>query len=169
MYRGQQIADGNVEERSRRYPQSKSYNIGIFEVTHHIHGNQCANGCRQRENEHGSQNFLSGVLAALYQNTTKRQRRRKLVNRHRQQNHHADVQHITRANGHAIKNAVESGLGIGCLSEIVLKKNFANGDLVPLELPKRNMRRTFYFALPRNSFHLESVEAWMRICKTTDG
>lgn len=68
----------------------------------------------------------------------------------------------------AIKNAVESGLGIGCLSEIVLQKNFANGDLVPLTLPRRNMRRTFYFALPRNRFRLESVEFWMRTCRALD-
>jgi DNA-binding transcriptional LysR family regulator len=69
----------------------------------------------------------------------------------------------------AIKNAVESGLGIGCLSEIVLQKNFANGDLVPLTLPRRNMRRTFYFALPRKRFYLESVESWMRTCREMDG
>lgn len=68
----------------------------------------------------------------------------------------------------AIKNAVESGLGIGCLSRIVLQKNFANGDLVPLTLPRRNMRRTFYFALPRTRFHLESVASWMRICRELD-
>tara|TARA_R110002124_G_scaffold57084_7_gene160346 strand:+ start:447 stop:1331 length:885 start_codon:yes stop_codon:yes gene_type:complete len=68
----------------------------------------------------------------------------------------------------AIKNAVESGLGIGCLSEIVLHKNFANGDLVPLALPRRNMRRTFYFALPRDRFRLESVEFWMRTCREMD-
>lgn len=68
----------------------------------------------------------------------------------------------------AIKNAVESGLGIGCLSRIVLQKNFANGDLVPLTLPRRNMRRTFYFALPLNRFRLESVESWMRICRAMD-
>jgi DNA-binding transcriptional LysR family regulator len=69
----------------------------------------------------------------------------------------------------AIKNAVESGLGIGCLSEIVLQKNFANGDLVPLTLPRRNMRRTFYFALPRDRYRLESVEFWMRTCREMDG
>jgi DNA-binding transcriptional LysR family regulator len=69
----------------------------------------------------------------------------------------------------AIKNAVESGLGIGCLSRIVLQKNFANGDLVPLTLPRRNMRRTFYFALPRDRFRLESVEFWMRTCREMDG
>jgi DNA-binding transcriptional LysR family regulator len=68
----------------------------------------------------------------------------------------------------AIKNAVESGLGIGCLSQIVLQKNFANGDLVPLTLPRRNMRRTFYFALPRKRYRLESVESWMRTCREMD-
>ena len=69
----------------------------------------------------------------------------------------------------AIKNAVESGLGIGCLSQIVLQRNFANGDLVPLSLPKRDMRRTFYFALPKKRFHAEAVEAWMHTCRTMDG
>jgi DNA-binding transcriptional LysR family regulator len=68
----------------------------------------------------------------------------------------------------AIKNAVESGLGIGCLSQIVLQKNFTNGDLVPLELPRRDMRRTFYFALPKKRFKLESVESWMTTCRTMD-
>ena len=68
----------------------------------------------------------------------------------------------------AIKNAVESGLGIGCLSQIVLKKNFANGDLVPLTLPRRNMRRTFYFALAKKRFRLESVKSWMENCRSMD-
>ncbi len=68
----------------------------------------------------------------------------------------------------AIKNAVESGLGIGCLSRIVLQKNFANGDLVPLTLPRRDMRRTFYFALPRGRYPIEAVEAWMAICREMD-
>ena len=68
----------------------------------------------------------------------------------------------------AIKNAVESGLGIGCLSRIVLQKNLANGDLVPLTLPRRDMRRTFYFALPRKRYHVEAVDAWMANCRTMD-
>lgn len=68
----------------------------------------------------------------------------------------------------AIKNAVESGLGIGCLSRIVLQRNLDNGDLVPLELPRRNMRRTFYFALPRKRFPLESVQFWMDTCREVD-
>ena len=68
----------------------------------------------------------------------------------------------------AIKNAVESGLGIGCLSEIVLRKNFVHGDLVALRLPKRDMRRTFYFAMPRGRVHRESVRAWMQTCIAMD-
>jgi len=68
----------------------------------------------------------------------------------------------------AIKNAVESGLGIGCLSRIVLERNFANGDLVPLALPRRNMKRTFYFALPRERYPLESVQFWMNNCRAMD-
>jgi DNA-binding transcriptional LysR family regulator len=68
----------------------------------------------------------------------------------------------------AIKNAVESGLGVGCLSQIVLQKNFDNGDLVPLTLPRRNMRRTFYFALPRNQLRLDSVKSWIHTCTEMD-
>lgn len=68
----------------------------------------------------------------------------------------------------AIKNAVESGLGIGCLSRIVLQKNFANGDLVPLALPSRDMRRTFYFALPKERFERESIASWMENCRSMD-
>ncbi|MFK8020033.1 MAG: LysR family transcriptional regulator [Pseudomonadales bacterium] len=67
----------------------------------------------------------------------------------------------------AIKNAVESGLGIGCLSEIVLRKNFAHGDLVPLKLPRRNLSRTFYFTLPKKRIHLDSVDGWMNVCRNS--
>lgn len=68
----------------------------------------------------------------------------------------------------AIKNAVESGLGVGCLSRIVLERNFAHGDLVPLKLPRRDMKRTFYFALPRKRFQLESIQYWMNTCRSVD-
>ncbi|MBT8149893.1 MAG: LysR family transcriptional regulator [Gammaproteobacteria bacterium] len=65
----------------------------------------------------------------------------------------------------AIKNAVEAGLGIGCLSRIVLRKNFAIGDLVPLSMPRRALQRNFYFVLPRERYPNSSVDAWMRICR----
>lgn len=77
--------------------------------------------------------------------------------------------HLEFKHNEAIKNAVESGLGIGCLSRIVLGKNFRNGDLVPLKLPRRgSMRRTFYFALPRNRATRPAVKAWMGVCTDMD-
>jgi DNA-binding transcriptional LysR family regulator len=76
--------------------------------------------------------------------------------------------HLEFKHNEAIKNAVEAGLGIGCLSQIVLQRNFAIGDLVPLNLPRRNMQRTFYLALPRRREHKESVKSWMQNCRDTD-
>lgn len=64
----------------------------------------------------------------------------------------------------AIKKAVEAGLGIGCLSEIVLQNNFKTGDLVPLHLPKRDMKRTFYFVLPKKRHKTAAVDWWMAGC-----
>lgn len=73
--------------------------------------------------------------------------------------------HMEFKHNEAIKNAVESGLGIGCLSRIVLQKNFDNGDLVPLKLPRTDMRRTFYFALPKSRAKSAATEAWMQSCQ----
>ncbi len=64
----------------------------------------------------------------------------------------------------AIKSAVESGLGIGCLSRVVLEKDFASGALVPLSLPRRDMRRRFYFALPRKRHDKAAVDSWIALC-----
>ena len=64
----------------------------------------------------------------------------------------------------AIKKAVKAGLGIGCLSEIVLQNNFKSGELVPLRLPKRDMKRTFYFVLPKNRHKTAAVDWWMAGC-----
>jgi DNA-binding transcriptional LysR family regulator len=64
----------------------------------------------------------------------------------------------------AIKKAVEAGLGIGCLSEIVLRNNFKTGELVPLRLPRRDMKRTFYFALPKNRSSTTAINWWIEEC-----
>lgn len=67
----------------------------------------------------------------------------------------------------AIKSAVESGLGIGCLSRVVLEKDFASGALVPLQLPRRDMRRRFYFALPRKRHSKAAVDTWIQLCSAS--
>ncbi|GAA4082750.1 LysR family transcriptional regulator [Zhongshania borealis] len=64
----------------------------------------------------------------------------------------------------AIKSAVESGLGIGCLSKVVLQNDFRNGDLVPLKLANRDMTRMFYFALPKHRHNKAAVEFWIALC-----
>lgn len=64
-----------------------------------------------------------------------------------------------------IKKAVESGLGIGCLSEKVLQSNFRDGSLVPLQVPKKfRMQRTFYFALMKSHFRKAPVDYWLSLC-----
>lgn len=73
------------------------------------------------------------------------------------------------AHNEAIKKAVEAGLGIGCLSEIVLRDNIANGSVVPLQLPRRKLRRTFYFVLRRGGFKKIAIDWWMTQCNTNIG
>ena len=65
----------------------------------------------------------------------------------------------------AIKSAVESGLGIGCLSQVVLHNDIRNGNLVPLKLSKRDMKRRFYFALPRIRHSKPAVDYWIELCR----
>ncbi len=64
----------------------------------------------------------------------------------------------------AIQDAVQSGLGIGCLSQIVLEKKIAGGELVPLALPTRKIRRTFCLALQKERVQRPNVAHWISIC-----
>ncbi|HDZ57170.1 MAG TPA: LysR family transcriptional regulator [Pseudomonas xinjiangensis] len=68
----------------------------------------------------------------------------------------------------AIKRAVEAGLGIGCLSAITLVEAFKRGSLVPLSVPQRDFRRSFYFALQRNKFRSAGIERWLEMCKDSN-
>lgn len=66
----------------------------------------------------------------------------------------------------AIKRAVEAGLGVGCLSQIVLQNNFREGSLVPLRLNNRfQLRRTFYFALAAGRYHKKAADNWLEVCR----
>ena len=44
-----------------------------------------------------------------------------------------------------IKRAVESGLGIGCISRLALRDAFKRGSLVAIETPELNLTRQFTF------------------------
>ncbi len=58
----------------------------------------------------------------------------------------------------AIKRAVESGLGIGCVSRLALRDAFRRGSLVPIATPELDLGRQFHFIWHRQKF----VTAGMR-------
>lgn len=65
----------------------------------------------------------------------------------------------------AIKNAVKAGLGVGCLSEVALADEIAQGTLVPLTAKGRSMPRHFYFVTHKNASASQAVKQWMSLCR----
>lgn len=65
----------------------------------------------------------------------------------------------------AIKRAVETGMGLGCLSKITLIDAFKRGILVPLPVPHRNFHRQFYFILHKDKYRSTGIESWLECCK----
>ena len=65
----------------------------------------------------------------------------------------------------AIKRTVEAGLGIGCLSEIILSDDFQRGSLVPLKTPARNFHRYFYIIVHRQKYRSAGLKRWLEICR----
>ncbi len=69
----------------------------------------------------------------------------------------------------AIKRAVESNLGIACLSRISLVDAFRRGSLVPLEVPHRDFRRMFYAVLHKHKYRSAGILKWLELCRTETG
>jgi DNA-binding transcriptional LysR family regulator len=67
----------------------------------------------------------------------------------------------------AIKRAVESGMGVGCLSVIALREAFKHKTLVPLSVPQRDFRRKFYFILHRHKYLSAGIQRWLALCTET--
>jgi DNA-binding transcriptional LysR family regulator len=64
-----------------------------------------------------------------------------------------------------IKRAVESGLGIGCVSRLALKDAFRRGSLVEVKLRGIDLRRRFYFLLHRQKYHTPGIDAFLGLCR----
>jgi DNA-binding transcriptional LysR family regulator len=64
----------------------------------------------------------------------------------------------------AIKRAVESKLGIGCLSKVALNDAFEKGRLLPLKTPTRNFKRQFYFIIHRQKYRSVILKRWLELC-----
>lgn len=65
----------------------------------------------------------------------------------------------------AIKRSVEVGLGIGCVSRLVLREAFRRGSLVPVETPELDLRRQFHFLWHRDKYHSVAMRAFLDQCR----
>jgi DNA-binding transcriptional LysR family regulator len=69
----------------------------------------------------------------------------------------------------AILGAVRAGLGMGCVSRLLLEEAFARRTLRPCRVPHRDFRRKFYFLLHRQKHRSAGVERWLQLCRSTNG
>lgn len=65
----------------------------------------------------------------------------------------------------AIKRAVESGLGLGCISRLALRDAFRRGSLVPIETPELDLRRRFQFVWRRGKYHTAAMRTFLDDCR----
>lgn len=65
----------------------------------------------------------------------------------------------------AVKRAVESGLGLGCLSRLSLRDAFRRGSLVALETPELDLKRHFCFAWHRGKYHSAAIRRFLDDCR----
>lgn len=65
----------------------------------------------------------------------------------------------------AIVQAVRLGLGLGCLSRLLLEDAFARGELVPLKARGRDFRRLFYLIVHRQKYRSAAIRHWLQLCQ----
>lgn len=82
------------------------------------------------------------------------------------QNYHAKLNiRLELEHTEAIKSAVESGLGIGCVSRLALKDAFKRGILVPLNTPDIQLNRYFYFLWHKQKYQTSGIRHFLSLCK----
>ena len=76
---------------------------------------------------------------------------------------------LTLEHTEAIKRAVESGLGVGCLSRLALREAFRRGSLVELPTPGLDLSRRFLFAWHRQRTPSAAMRTFMALCREMAG
>jgi len=66
----------------------------------------------------------------------------------------------------AIKRAVESGLGIGCISRLALQEAFRRGSLVRLKTPFLQMDRQFLILVHKRKYRTAACSKFIELCRT---
>jgi DNA-binding transcriptional LysR family regulator len=64
----------------------------------------------------------------------------------------------------AIKRAVESGMGLGCLSRITLDDALRRQSLIELKIPQRSLNRQFYIITHKEKYLSEGIKNWLDLC-----
>ncbi len=85
---------------------------------------------------------------------------RAFQNQHAKLNIRLELEHTE-----AIKRAVESGLGIGCISHLALKDAFRRGSLVPLNTPDIKLSRYFYFLWHKQKYQTAGMKHFLNLCR----
>ena len=65
----------------------------------------------------------------------------------------------------AIKRAVESGLGIGCISRLALREAFRRGSLTPIKVPELDLQRRFHFVWHTRKHQTRGLRAFVERCR----
>jgi DNA-binding transcriptional LysR family regulator len=69
----------------------------------------------------------------------------------------------------AIKRAVESGLGVGCLSRLSVREALRRGSLVEIKTPELALRRSFQFVRQRQRHISTATRMFMDECRRLTG
>ena len=70
----------------------------------------------------------------------------------------------------AIKRAVESNVGIGCISRLALRDELKAGSLIALDVKNIKLDRYFYFLRSKNKYQTNGVKHFLQMCTDmTDG
>ncbi|WP_110685716.1 LysR family transcriptional regulator [Salinicola aestuarinus] len=64
-----------------------------------------------------------------------------------------------------IKRAVESGLGIGCISKLALRDAVRRGSLVAIATPELDLTRRFNFIWHRQKYLTTAMREFLRLCR----
>jgi DNA-binding transcriptional LysR family regulator len=68
----------------------------------------------------------------------------------------------------AILQAVRTGMGLGCLSRLLVEDAVARGELVALKARGRDFRRSFYLIIHKQKYRSAAIRHWLQLCQEHD-
>lgn len=66
----------------------------------------------------------------------------------------------------AIKRAVESGLGVGCVSRLALRDGFRHGTLIEIKTPMLDLRRQFMMVWHKSRYQTPTITSFLDYCRS---